>query len=216
MLTFNMADGYAEAVVKGFRSGFLTDDEYHHLTQCETIEGEEGRRLGQYDCPFVPASRVAAPLPFFFLGLRGVCARPAPPSRTRARVCMSLLVGLCWRGRGVGLAWGPCPFPPPSAPACPPCGARRVPIPLWSLSCSCLPALPANLVVFEGMGRDECPPCPPPRPCPPSPPADIKMNLQETDYGNFLQSEVRGADLPSNCMSGVVCARVCARLRVCV
>lgn len=33
------ADGYAEAIVRGFRSAFITEDEYHHLTQCETIEG---------------------------------------------------------------------------------------------------------------------------------------------------------------------------------
>lgn len=38
MLTFNMADGFAEGIVRGFRSGFLSEDEYHHLTQCETIE----------------------------------------------------------------------------------------------------------------------------------------------------------------------------------
>ena len=39
MLTFNMADGFAEGIVRGFRSGFLSEDEYHHLTQCESIEG---------------------------------------------------------------------------------------------------------------------------------------------------------------------------------
>ena len=39
MLFFNMADGYAEAIVRGFRSAFITEEEYHHLTQCETIDG---------------------------------------------------------------------------------------------------------------------------------------------------------------------------------
>jgi V-type H+-transporting ATPase subunit d len=36
--TFNMQHGFVEAVVRGFRSGFLTDDLYHHLSQCETLE----------------------------------------------------------------------------------------------------------------------------------------------------------------------------------
>lgn len=36
---FNVHDGYCEAIVRGFRSGFLTDVEYHHLTECATMEG---------------------------------------------------------------------------------------------------------------------------------------------------------------------------------
>lgn len=40
MLTFAIDDGFLEATVKGFRSGFLTDEEYNHLTQCETLDGE--------------------------------------------------------------------------------------------------------------------------------------------------------------------------------
>eukprot|EP01038_Epipyxis_sp_PR26KG_P009451 gene9451-12735_t len=38
MPTFNMQHGFTEAIVRGFRSGFLLDDTYHHLTQCETLE----------------------------------------------------------------------------------------------------------------------------------------------------------------------------------
>lgn len=38
MTTFNMSFGFAEALVRGMRSGFLTDQDYHHLTQCETLE----------------------------------------------------------------------------------------------------------------------------------------------------------------------------------
>ena len=30
--------GFAEALVRGFRTGFLGDADYHHLTQCETLE----------------------------------------------------------------------------------------------------------------------------------------------------------------------------------
>lgn len=30
--------GFPEALVRGFRSGFLADADYHHLTQCETLE----------------------------------------------------------------------------------------------------------------------------------------------------------------------------------
>lgn len=36
--TFNMLHGFAEAIVRGFRTGFLNDSDYHHLTQCETLE----------------------------------------------------------------------------------------------------------------------------------------------------------------------------------
>ena len=30
--------GMTEALVRGFRTGFLKDSDYHHLTQCETLE----------------------------------------------------------------------------------------------------------------------------------------------------------------------------------
>ena len=38
MATFNMLHGFPEAIVRGYRSGFLGDSDYHHLTQCETLE----------------------------------------------------------------------------------------------------------------------------------------------------------------------------------
>lgn len=38
MSTYNMHHGFPEALVRGFRSGFLKDTDYHHLTQCETLE----------------------------------------------------------------------------------------------------------------------------------------------------------------------------------
>jgi V-type H+-transporting ATPase subunit d len=38
--TFNMEHGFAEAVVRGFRSGYLSDQDYHHLTQCENLDGK--------------------------------------------------------------------------------------------------------------------------------------------------------------------------------
>lgn len=38
MSTFNMQHGFAEGLLRGFRSGFLDDVDYHHLTQCESIE----------------------------------------------------------------------------------------------------------------------------------------------------------------------------------
>ena len=38
MNTFNMQHGYTEALVRGFRSTFVEDDTYHHLSQCETLE----------------------------------------------------------------------------------------------------------------------------------------------------------------------------------
>ncbi|RLN45123.1 hypothetical protein BBJ29_008089 [Phytophthora kernoviae] len=36
--TFNIQHGYVEGLVRGFRSGFLDDVDYHHLTQCESLE----------------------------------------------------------------------------------------------------------------------------------------------------------------------------------
>ena len=36
--TFNIHHGFAEALVRGMRSSFLQDQDYHHLTQCETLD----------------------------------------------------------------------------------------------------------------------------------------------------------------------------------
>ena len=38
MATFNMQHGFTESLVRGLRSGFLSDQDYHHLTQCETLD----------------------------------------------------------------------------------------------------------------------------------------------------------------------------------
>ena len=38
LATFNILHGFTEAIVRGFRSSFLNDTDYHHLTQCETLE----------------------------------------------------------------------------------------------------------------------------------------------------------------------------------
>ena len=43
--TFNIQHGYVEALVRGFRLGFLDDVDYHHLTQCESLEGTTRERL---------------------------------------------------------------------------------------------------------------------------------------------------------------------------
>jgi len=37
-LTYNINDGYLEALVRGFRSGILTTADYANLVQCETLE----------------------------------------------------------------------------------------------------------------------------------------------------------------------------------
>ena len=39
LTTFNIHHGFAEAIVRGFRSGFLSDVEYHHLAECATLDG---------------------------------------------------------------------------------------------------------------------------------------------------------------------------------
>ena len=38
LCTFNVAHGFAEALLRGMRSSFLSDPDYHHLTQCETLD----------------------------------------------------------------------------------------------------------------------------------------------------------------------------------
>jgi len=38
MLTFNINDGYLEALVRGFRSGLLSHQDYDNLVQCDTLE----------------------------------------------------------------------------------------------------------------------------------------------------------------------------------
>ena len=39
-LFFNVDCGYLEGLVRGFRSGILTQSDYLNLAQCETLEGE--------------------------------------------------------------------------------------------------------------------------------------------------------------------------------
>jgi len=36
--TFNIAHGYTESLLRGMRSSFLADSDYHHLTACENLE----------------------------------------------------------------------------------------------------------------------------------------------------------------------------------
>jgi V-type H+-transporting ATPase subunit d len=36
--TFNIHHGFPEALVRGMRSSFLSDTDYHHLTQCESLD----------------------------------------------------------------------------------------------------------------------------------------------------------------------------------
>jgi len=38
LCTFNVQHGFAEALLRGMRSSFLSDPDYHHLTQCETLD----------------------------------------------------------------------------------------------------------------------------------------------------------------------------------
>ena len=41
MNTFNVQHGYSEALIRGYKSGFLTENEYRHITQCENLDGEK-------------------------------------------------------------------------------------------------------------------------------------------------------------------------------
>lgn len=38
MTTFNIHHGFIEALIRGMRSSFLQDSDYHHITQCENLE----------------------------------------------------------------------------------------------------------------------------------------------------------------------------------
>jgi V-type H+-transporting ATPase subunit d len=38
LATFNILHGFPEALVRGMRSSFLLDADYHHLTQCESLD----------------------------------------------------------------------------------------------------------------------------------------------------------------------------------
>jgi V-type H+-transporting ATPase subunit d len=38
MADFNIHHGFIEALIRGMRSSFLEDPDYHHITQCETLE----------------------------------------------------------------------------------------------------------------------------------------------------------------------------------
>jgi V-type H+-transporting ATPase subunit d len=38
LATFNIHHGYCEALVRGMRSSFLKDADYHHISQCETLD----------------------------------------------------------------------------------------------------------------------------------------------------------------------------------
>jgi hypothetical protein len=40
IVTFNLSDGFAEAVVRGYRAGILTAADYSNLGQCDGLEGD--------------------------------------------------------------------------------------------------------------------------------------------------------------------------------
>lgn len=50
MNTFNMQHGYSEALVRGYKTGFLTENEYRHIAQCETLEG---KHVGHFRVMFI-------------------------------------------------------------------------------------------------------------------------------------------------------------------
>jgi hypothetical protein len=52
-----------EGLVRGYRSAFLDDVDYHHLTQCETLEGAEEKRFKMETIQALTASRCQAEPP---------------------------------------------------------------------------------------------------------------------------------------------------------
>ena len=64
MNTFNVQHGYSEALIRGYKSGFLTENEYRHITQCENLEDvklnlqetDYGNFLGEEQPPLLPST----------------------------------------------------------------------------------------------------------------------------------------------------------------
>ena len=43
--TFNMAHGFSEAIIRGMRKGFLSEQEYSHISQCDNLAVRESPLL---------------------------------------------------------------------------------------------------------------------------------------------------------------------------
>ena len=56
-LLYNSHSGYLEGVLRGFKAGLLTQNQYSNLTQCETIEGQS--RPSHRLCALPPSSPTA-------------------------------------------------------------------------------------------------------------------------------------------------------------
>jgi V-type H+-transporting ATPase subunit d len=56
IVTFNLSDGFAEAVVRGYRAGILTAADYSNLGQCDGLEGDLSHSLS----PAVPMAASAS------------------------------------------------------------------------------------------------------------------------------------------------------------
>lgn len=52
-LFFNVATGYIEGVVRGYRNTLLTGQQYSNLAQCETIDGTLGLVQSDYELPLI-------------------------------------------------------------------------------------------------------------------------------------------------------------------
>lgn len=57
LLTFNIEFGYLEAILRGFRSGFINELQYRQLCQCETLEDAK-MTLGDTDYGVVMQGKV--------------------------------------------------------------------------------------------------------------------------------------------------------------
>ena len=107
MTTFNMQHGFTEAMVRGYRSGFLKDSDYHHLTQCETLDDVK-MNLAETDYDQFLADAVAVtpaviqvctqwgqPLPLFFLPVFVPQRRPPRQCIHTARDCLCMPTDGC-------------------------------------------------------------------------------------------------------------------------
>jgi len=47
---FNIDNGYLDGIVRGFKSGILTEGDYVNLTQCDTLEGRPKQATYYAEC----------------------------------------------------------------------------------------------------------------------------------------------------------------------
>lgn len=69
MLSFNIHDGFLEAIVRGNRSGLLTQADYNNLCQCETLDDIKMHLSATEYGPYLQNGMPRGSFPSLFFGL---------------------------------------------------------------------------------------------------------------------------------------------------